>query len=75
MRIRSASDLISTVIAWLPLLLVLTGVVLALGQTGLFLEVNSDGTEVFLPNDASVEHWNRIEVQQHQQAQRELGLD
>ena len=73
MRIRSTSDVFATAIAWLPILIVVGAVFMFLAQTGLFLEVNSEGTEVFMSNDASVEHWNRAEVQEHQAAKRELA--
>lgn len=53
MRIRTANDLVSTVIAWLPLLaiVVAVGYFLCLGMFS--LEERSFGTEFFVSNDAT----------------------
>jgi len=72
MPIRSLSDGLFTGLAWLPFLafLVFSGWFLA--NTVLLLEVNSDGTEHFLSNAASVDHWNPQDVREHQAAKAEL---
>ena len=42
-------------------------------HTLLFIEIRSDGTETFLKNGASVEHWNKQDVQEHLRTKAELG--
>ncbi|MCW2925035.1 MAG: hypothetical protein JWM98_2439 [Thermoleophilia bacterium] len=53
MRIRSASDVVYTAIAWLPLLAVVIGVAWVLMFGVLHLEKRSFGSEFFIGNDQS----------------------
>ena len=51
MRVRSASDLMYTSVAWLPMLALIMGVMYVLGSGLLHLEMISFGSEFFIGND------------------------
>lgn len=51
MRIRSVSDVVATVVAWLPLLALLAAMIWLFSVSAMNLEARTVGSEVFISNE------------------------